>query len=144
MYEDELNAKDETRISENDRVLAWTKDVADSTANEASRSTTQVSRSKVQHVEREHPRVVVNQVVATPAVVVTHVRPESMMKDEISTKAVIGTVLGATAGAIVAYGTYIRTPYPSFDTNFESSDMTWESYSRNALQASRNPSDCQY
>lgn len=110
MYEDEPNEKDGTYMSEKDRVLAWTKDVAASTADEAPESTTQASHPETRHVKREPPRVVVNQIVTTPAVVVTRVRPEPAPKDEISSKAIIGTLLGATAGAAVAYGTYFRSP----------------------------------
>ena len=115
MYGDLPNEKkDGSYISENDRVLAWTKDVADSTANEASKSTSQAPYPEARHVEREPPRVVINQVITTPAVVISRVRPQSTprAKDEISTKAVIGTVLGATAGAVVAYGTYSQSPCP--------------------------------
>ena len=118
MYEDKSNEKDGTYVSEKDRVLAWTKDVAASTADEAPKSTSQAPHPEARHGERESPRVVVNQIIATPAVVVTRVRPEQ--KDEISTKAVIGTILGATAGAVVAYGTYFRNSYFLFQTRFQS------------------------
>lgn len=111
MYEDETNEKKGSYISEKDRVLAWTQDVADSTAKEASKPTSHAPHSEARHVEQEPPTVVINQVVTTPAVVITRVRPASTPKDEISTKAVIGTVLGGTAGAVVAYGTYCRSPY---------------------------------
>ena len=105
MYGDSPSEKDGTHASENDRVLAWTKDVAKSTAVEPPHPTSQASEPEVRYVEREPPKVIVNQVITTPAVVVTRTRPESRPKEEISTKAVIGTVLGATAGAVVAYGT---------------------------------------
>lgn len=115
MYRDEPNERDGTRISEKDRVLAWTKDVADSIADEAPRSTVQAPHSKARHAEREPPKVVVNQIMTSPAVVVTRVRPESTPKDDdIKTKAIIGTVLGATAGAVVAYGTCCRIQYSLF------------------------------
>ena len=110
MYEDKPNEKDGTYMSEKDRVLAWTKDVAVSTADETPKSTSRPPCREARHTEREPPRVIVNQIVATPAVVVTRVRPETP-KDEISTKAVIGTILGATAGAMVAYGTYHRSSH---------------------------------
>ena len=112
MYEDEPHVLDGTQFSERDRVLAWTKDVAKSTAKEAERSTAQAPHSTAQHIEREPPRLVVDQIVTTPAVVVTRVRSESTPKDEISTRAVIGTVLGATAGATAAYGTYYYQSQP--------------------------------
>ena len=105
MYEHKSNGKDETYISEKDRVLAWTKDVAKSTANEAPHPAPQPPQHEARYVEREPSSVIVNPVITTtPAVVITRARPESRQKDEISTKAVIGTVLGATAGAVVAYG----------------------------------------
>lgn len=103
MYEDEANEKDDTYLSENERVLAWTKDVAASTAKEAPYATSRESQPEPRHVEREPPRVIVNQIITTPAVVITRTRQESTPNDEISTKAVIGTVLGATAGAAIAY-----------------------------------------
>ena len=111
MSEIKQNKKDGTYSSENDRVLAWTKDVAESTAIEPPRPMSQARRPEARHVEREPPRVIVNQLITTPAVVVTRTRPDSIPRDEISTKAIIGTVLGATAGAVVAYGTYDPSPY---------------------------------
>lgn len=114
MYEDKSKGKNETYISDKDRVLAWTKDVAKSTANEAPHPAPQLEASRC--VEREPPRVIVNQVITTPAVVVTRARPESRQKDEISTKAFIGTILGATAGAVVAYGTSGPSPIFLFRT----------------------------
>ena len=109
----ETNKMDRTYNSENDRVLAWTKDVAESIANEASRPIPQERRPEAPQVEREPPRVIVNQVITTPAVVVTRTRANTIPRDEISTKTIIGTVLGATAGAVVAYGTYVAGPYSS-------------------------------
>ena len=122
MYEVKSNDKDGTYVSEKDRVLAWTKDVARSMANEAPPPTSQgphpearyikrEPRPEARYKERESPKVIVNQIVTTPAVIVTRVRPESRPKDEIRTKAVIGTVLGATAGAVVAYGMSSPNPY---------------------------------
>ena len=112
MYEDRANEKDGTDNSEKDRVLAWTKDVADSTADKAPRVTAQAPHSEARHVVRESPRVVINQIVTTPAVVVTRIRPEPTSKDEINTKAIIGTLLGATAGAVVAYAMTKSTENP--------------------------------
>lgn len=109
MHGDQSIEKDGTYTSEKDRVLAWTKNVAASTADEAPKPTSQTPHPEAPHVDRGSPRVVVNQIVTTPAVVVTRVKPEAP-KDEINTNAVIGTILGATAGAVVAYGTYIRSP----------------------------------
>ena len=124
MSEGQPYERDETNTTEKDRILAWSKDVADSTAEEARKPRAQSPHSKprrleqepaveqpVQVVEQEPPRVIVNQIVRTPAVVVTRIRSEPIPKEEISTKAVIGTVLGATAGAVVAYGTCSRSPY---------------------------------
>lgn len=116
MYEDKSKGKNETYISDKDRVLAWTKDVAKSTANEAPHPAPQPPQLEARCVERQPPRVIVNQVITTPAVVVTRARPESRQKDEISTKAFIGTILGATAGAVVAYGTSGPSPIFLFRT----------------------------
>ena len=109
MYRDQSIEKYGAYASEKDRVLAWTKDVAASTADETPKPTSQASHPEARHMYREPPRVVVNQTVTTPAVVVTRVKPEPP-KDEIRTNAVIGTILGATAGAVVAYGTVFRSP----------------------------------
>ena len=111
MYEGQPYEKDEINTTEDDRILAWSKDVADSTAKEARAQSPKSKARRLEQeparvVEQEPPRVVVNQIVQTPAVVVTRVRSEPIPKEEISTKAIIGTVLGATAGAVVAYGTY--------------------------------------
>ena len=120
MYRDKPNEKDETYVSEKDRVLAWTKDVAKSTAIEAPPRTSQAPQPEVRYEEHEPPRVTVNQIVTVPPVIVTRTTPEPRPKDEISTRAVIGTVLGATAGAVVAYGTSSPKPYSYFETDHES------------------------
>lgn len=83
---------------EDQRVLAWQRDVAKSTASEASRLEVQPTP-----VERIPTQIIVNQIVQ-PAVVVTRTRTEEPKPtDEISTRAIVGTILGATAGAVVAY-----------------------------------------
>ena len=83
---------------EDQRVLAWQRDVAKSTASEASRLQVQPTP-----VERIPTQIIINQIVQ-PAVVVTRTRPEEPKPtDEISTRAIVGTILGATAGAVVAY-----------------------------------------
>ena len=110
MYRDKPNEEDETYVSEKDRVLAWTKDVAKSIAIEAPPRTSQAPQPEVRYVEKESPKVTINQIVTVPPVIVTRTRPEPRSKDEISTRAVIGTVLGATAGAVVAYGTSSPKP----------------------------------
>lgn len=109
MSGDQFIEKDGLCISEKDRVLAWTKDVAASTASEAPKPTSFAPHPEARRVDKEPARVVVNQFLTTPAVVVTRVKPEPP-KDDISTKAIIGTILGATAGAVVAYGTCFRSP----------------------------------
>ncbi|KAK3173391.1 hypothetical protein OEA41_006720 [Lepraria neglecta] len=88
-----------TDIPEGRRVLAWQHDVADSMTREAPRLAVQATP-----VEQAPPRIIINQVVNTPGVVVTRVRTEEQKpSDEISTRAIVGTILGATAGAVVAY-----------------------------------------
>ena len=88
-----------TDIPEGRRVLAWQRDVADSMTLEAPRPAVQAMP-----VEQAPPRIIINQVVSTPGVVVTHVRTEEQKpSDEISTRAIVGTIIGATAGAVVAY-----------------------------------------
>ena len=78
------------RRSEESRVLDWQKDVARSTATRARPdppSTTQI---------------IINNI-TTPDVVVSRPAPQSKQETEISTRAIIGTILGASAGAAVAY-----------------------------------------
>lgn len=83
---------------EDRRVLAWQRDVAKSTASEASRLEVQPSPA-----ERIPAQIIVNQIVQ-PTVVVTRTRTEEPKPtDEISTRTIVGTILGATAGAVVAY-----------------------------------------
>ena len=83
---------------EDHRVLTWQRDVARSTASEASRLAVQPMPA-----ERVPTQIVVNQIVQ-PAIVVTRVKPEEPKStDEINTRAIVGTLLGATAGAVVAY-----------------------------------------
>ena len=83
---------------EDQRVLAWQRDVAKSTASGASRLEVQSTPA-----ERIPTQIIVNQIVQ-PAVVVTRTRiEEPKPTEEISTRAIVGTILGATAGAVVAY-----------------------------------------
>ena len=49
------------------------------------------------------PKTTVNNITASPAIEVYRIRPETRGDGEISTKAIIGTILGASAGAAVAY-----------------------------------------
>lgn len=84
--------------TEDQKILAWQEDVAKSTTGK----TPTIVRD-APPTQSISPQVIVNQIVAPP-VIVTRVRAaESKPYDEISTKAIIGTVLGATAGAWVAY-----------------------------------------
>ena len=82
----DLDRSDTQRISE------WRKDVAYST-NERANS----------QANMESPRIIVNNITTTPPVEVYRVRPASKGDGESSTKAIIGTILGASAGAVVAY-----------------------------------------
>ena len=100
MYHNHVTQPPSTCASEAEaqRVKAWQRDVAESQAQVISTQARQVSQA-----EQNSPRVVINQTVNTPVVVVTRVSPESKPTEEISTKAIIGTILGASAGAAVAY-----------------------------------------
>ena len=78
------------RRPEESRVLDWQKDVAKSTASRAPpepASTTQI---------------IVNNI-TTPNVIVSRPTSQTKQETEISTRAIIGTILGASAGAAVAY-----------------------------------------
>ena len=86
---------EQNRGSDDRSVLAWQRDVAQST----------VSAPERRLVERSTAHVYVNNV-ARPSMVVTQTIPaatESSGSHDNSTKALIGTLLGAAAGAAVAY-----------------------------------------
>lgn len=77
--------------SNNDpRVLTWQNDVAKSTAGNSVRSQTAPSRAVVNNV-------------TTPTMTITHSTTQNKPKSEISARALVGTLLGAAAGAAVAY-----------------------------------------
>ncbi len=85
--------------SEDRKIRAWQKDVVSSIANDVST----MAREPPPALSEPLP-IVVNQIVTAPRVVVTRVAaPEPKHSDEISTKAIIGTFVGATAGAFIAY-----------------------------------------
>ncbi|KAG8529372.1 uncharacterized protein KY384_006008 [Bacidia gigantensis] len=80
------------RPSEAQRISQWQDDVA-STANDRA----------FRYEKAEPPRIIVNNISASPAVEVHRIKAESRDNGEISTRAVLGTILGASAGAAVAY-----------------------------------------
>ncbi|MCJ1274040.1 hypothetical protein MMC21_001834 [Puttea exsequens] len=88
-------------VPEAPRVDAWRKEVANSIHS----SNEEVPRSitRTAPAPSSHPRVVVNNIITTPSppVVVTRIRPEE--PTQISSRAIVGTVLGAAAGAAVAW-----------------------------------------
>lgn len=85
---------------EDRKIQTWQKDVVSSIANDAST----MACDPPPALTKPPPPLVVNQIVTSPRVVVTRVAaPEPKHSDEISTKAIIGTVVGATAGAFIAY-----------------------------------------
>jgi len=87
--------------SEDRKIRAWQKDVVSSIADDASTTARDPSPTLS---NAPPPPLVVNQIVTTSPVVVTRIRaPEPKISDEIKTKAIIGTVVGATAGAFIAY-----------------------------------------
>ena len=89
------SAHEQSRSSEDRSVLAWQRDVANSTAENQEHPS----------VERSTARVYVNNL-AKPSVVVTQTIPAATTNDrtaENGSKALLGTLLGAAAGAAVAY-----------------------------------------
>ena len=96
--------------SEDQKIREWQKDVIRSIGDDVSTSTRNLFPAPSglppprAETRLEARPVVVNQIVTNPPVVVTRVKaPEPKPSDEISTKAIIGTVVGATAGAFIAY-----------------------------------------
>ena len=76
--------------SEERRVLNWQKDVAKSTRRQTSLERANTTRIVVNHV-------------TTPTVVVSRAAPRPKKETEINAQAIVGTILGAGAGAAVAY-----------------------------------------
>ncbi|KAL8915534.1 MAG: hypothetical protein Q9171_000099 [Xanthocarpia ochracea] len=84
------NANHSDRGQEADRVLSWQKDVAASTVSRTSRST------------RASPRVVVTNI-TKPTIMVSDQTNQAKAGSDMNSKTFIGTLLGAAAGAAVAY-----------------------------------------
>ena len=90
------------RSSDTQRIASWQKEIASVANGRASRYDKSVS-----------PRIIVNNITTTPSVEVRRMKPESNEDGEISTRAIIGTLLGASAGAAVAYAiTRSESPNP--------------------------------
>ncbi len=92
MHRERLRERsDRSDVSKEDqRVLYWQKDVARSSAGDAT------------HAEKQISRVMINNV-TTPTTFVSRFAPTAREHGETSAKALIGTLLGAAAGAAVAY-----------------------------------------
>ena len=88
-------------IREDQKIKSWQREVAKSTADDV----TSITRNRDPAQVDPSPLVVNNHIVTTnPPIVITRIKaPEPETSDEISTKAIIGTVAGATAGAFIAY-----------------------------------------
>ena len=78
--------------SDAQRIGKWQRDVASSS----------VTHDQPQK-SLESPRIIINNITSNPAVQVHRIKPEQNGDGEISTRAIIGTLLGASAGAAVAY-----------------------------------------
>ena len=82
---------DRSDVSKDDqRVLSWQKDVARSSVGNDSQ------------VEKPASRVMINNI-TTPTTVVSRLAPVAKEDGDMSAKALVGTLLGAAAGAFVAY-----------------------------------------
>ncbi|KAL8938523.1 MAG: hypothetical protein Q9216_003853 [Gyalolechia sp. 2 TL-2023] len=91
MYRREAPNTDQSdQASEGSRVLSWQKAVAKSTVSQAPASTKQNSRVAVTNV-------------MTPTIMVACPVSQAKASDDGGSKAIIGTLLGAAAGAAVAY-----------------------------------------
>ncbi|KAL6721271.1 hypothetical protein ACLMJK_000373 [Lecanora helva] len=91
--------------SEDQKIRNWQKDVVRSIADDAPPPARTYHAPPIQSDPPRARPVVVNQIVTNPPpVVVTRMKAqEPKPSEEISTKAMIGTVVGATAGAFIAY-----------------------------------------
>ena len=76
---------------EEHRVLRWQKEVARSTVGSDVKS------------DKSAARIIINNITTTPATTVSYSQPEPNPGSEMSAKALVGTLLGAAAGAAVAY-----------------------------------------
>ena len=80
------------RVSDAQRISKWQSDVASRSEDHAGC-----------RVSSTAPRIIVNNITTTPTVQVRRVQQEVKEDGEISTRAIIGTLLGASAGVAVAY-----------------------------------------
>lgn len=105
------------------KVLSWQKDVARSTADGPVQSEMASNR-------------VVSKKYASPAMLVTHSTFETKPKSDTSTKALIGTLLGAAAGAAVAYAmTKSEEESPNVTTSRTITQQLIEAPSPQAVQS---------
>ena len=74
------------------RITNWQKDVAYDSEDQ-----------RTQHQTAESSKIIVNNINTNPGVEVYRVKQNSKADGEISTRAIIGTIIGASAGAAVAY-----------------------------------------
>ena len=86
MYREFRVSSSAPRVSETHSFRNWQKDKADDAVDQTGPA-----------------RIIVNNITTNPGVEVYRVRQDSKPEGEISTRAIIGTLLGASAGAAVAY-----------------------------------------
>ena len=89
-HEDDMARSTISDHPEGSRVLTWQNDIAKSTASGATATSSAVARTFVNNI-------------TTPTVVVSHQSSERPFNSEASSKALIGTLLGAAAGAALAF-----------------------------------------
>ncbi|KAL8930376.1 MAG: hypothetical protein Q9172_000085 [Xanthocarpia lactea] len=110
------NAHHSDHGQEADRVLSWQKDVAASTVSRTSRST------------RASPRVVVTNI-TKPTIMVSDQTNQAKAGSDMNSKTFIGTLLGAAAGAAVAY---------AMTKGDEGSNKSLENITYQAVEAARS------
>lgn len=102
MYREKKSAPARSTVS------SWQQDVARHSAGRSivSNSPQDIAKNSTERtseVAKSPPRITVNNYTTTPALLVTQPAPETKPKHEMSSRAIIGTLLGAAAGAAVAY-----------------------------------------
>lgn len=89
-------------------ISSWQQDVARhsvarSIVSSSPQDVVKNSAERTSQAAKSPPRITVNNYTTTPALLVSQPVPETKPKHEMSSKAIIGTLLGAAAGAAVAY-----------------------------------------
>lgn len=104
----EVMYREKKSASARSTVSSWQQDIARYSAERSNVSSSpqdvaKDSTERISQVVKSPPRITVNNYTTAPTLLVSQTAPETKPKDEMSSRAIIGTLLGAAAGAAVAY-----------------------------------------